>query len=359
MKNIVAIGIAISTVVLISLLVLPLVYPRFPIQIIPLDADGDGLLNLDELRYGTDPSNPDTDGDGLKDGDEIKTYGTSPVSYDTDRDGLSDGSEVLTYKTNPLSYDSDGDGLSDGDEVLTYKTNPLDGDTDDDWLLDGYEVYTSKTNPTKYDTDEDGLNDKDEIERYGTNPLKSDTDGDGLIDGRELKMDTDPRNPDTDGDGVLDGVDIAPKGNAMLVITIDYWEEKRSADPLGNPGDPYFIVKVYDVKGKLIDESKLGPFSNVEKSTDLGSIWLDIPDDERSFTITIEAWDEDRPWSADDHYDINPSLEEYDLKISYDVKLEKITKQYDGSLDGSTKDLDGLVKLSIRVEEGPVLLVSV
>src|SRR5262249_21764765 len=35
------------------------------------DLDGDGLLNDDEKRLGTDPLNPDTDGDGLKDGEEV------------------------------------------------------------------------------------------------------------------------------------------------------------------------------------------------------------------------------------------------------------------------------------------------
>ncbi|HVR09681.1 MAG TPA: Ig-like domain-containing protein, partial [Thermoanaerobaculia bacterium] len=35
------------------------------------DPDHDGLTNLEEFQYGTDPNNPDTDGDGLSDGDEV------------------------------------------------------------------------------------------------------------------------------------------------------------------------------------------------------------------------------------------------------------------------------------------------
>jgi RHS repeat-associated protein len=58
------------------------------------DADIDDLSLFDELcRYGTDPSNPDSDGDGLDDGDEI-TYGTDPNLKDSDQDGLSDGDET-------------------------------------------------------------------------------------------------------------------------------------------------------------------------------------------------------------------------------------------------------------------------
>ena len=34
------------------------------------DYDGDGLTNLEEYERGTDPFNPDTDGDGILDGDE-------------------------------------------------------------------------------------------------------------------------------------------------------------------------------------------------------------------------------------------------------------------------------------------------
>lgn len=36
------------------------------------DIDQDYLSNEDEKKYGTDPNNPDTDGDGYSDGDEVK-----------------------------------------------------------------------------------------------------------------------------------------------------------------------------------------------------------------------------------------------------------------------------------------------
>ena len=36
------------------------------------DDDKDGLGLFDEFRYGTDPGNPDTDGDGVSDGDEVR-----------------------------------------------------------------------------------------------------------------------------------------------------------------------------------------------------------------------------------------------------------------------------------------------
>ena len=63
----------------------------------------------------TEPYNEDTDGDGLKDGEEINTYGTDPLKVDTDEDGLEDGDEIY-FETDPLNPDSDGNGISDGDE---------------------------------------------------------------------------------------------------------------------------------------------------------------------------------------------------------------------------------------------------
>jgi len=45
-------------------------------------------------QAGVNPTNPDTDGDGLSDGEEVNTYNTDPTNPDTDGDGLNDGEEV-------------------------------------------------------------------------------------------------------------------------------------------------------------------------------------------------------------------------------------------------------------------------
>jgi len=45
---------------------------------IALDSDNDGLSDNEENLYGTDPENPDTDGDGYSDGVEVKS-GYSPI----------------------------------------------------------------------------------------------------------------------------------------------------------------------------------------------------------------------------------------------------------------------------------------
>ncbi len=104
------------------------------------DADSDGLTNLQEYELFLDPSNADTDRDGLKDGDEVNVHHTDPGNADSDADGLKDGAEVNLYGSNPTLTDSDGDGLSDGDEVKIYHTNAANPDTDGDGFLDGVEV---------------------------------------------------------------------------------------------------------------------------------------------------------------------------------------------------------------------------
>lgn len=77
------------------------------------DTDGDGLSTEREIKAETDPNNPDSDDDGLSDGDEILRTGTEPTSFDTDGDGLTDGNEVSQSCYNPLRADTDGDGLND------------------------------------------------------------------------------------------------------------------------------------------------------------------------------------------------------------------------------------------------------
>jgi outer membrane protein OmpA-like peptidoglycan-associated protein len=196
-----------------------------------IDWDKDGLTNSEEKEFGTDPRNPDSDGDGIKDGEEAHRYKTNPKKADTDGDGLKDGEEVYKWKTDPLLPDTDNDGLQDGDEVARV-TNPLVTDTDGDGLLDGDEVKIFKTDPTRADTDNDELNDGDEVRKYKTDPLAIDTDSDGLLDGEEVrsyktnplladsdsdgisdkneitKYKTDPLNPDTDNDKITDGDEV-------------------------------------------------------------------------------------------------------------------------------------------------------
>jgi hypothetical protein len=142
-------------------------------EFVYVDSDDDDLADIYEHTLGTDPQNPDTDGDGLPDGYEVYTLGTDPLLHDTDDNGITDADE-----------DFDNDGLTNLEE------------------------YLAETDPFEPDTDNDGLTDYEEVNIYDTDPLEPDTDGDGLKDGTEVELGLDPLNPDTDGNGIVDGDEI-------------------------------------------------------------------------------------------------------------------------------------------------------
>ncbi|MGB6223695.1 Ig-like domain-containing protein [Haloferula sp.] len=114
------------------------------------DSDGDGVPDDWEVELGLNPDEPDSNGNGIPDGQE-----------DFDRDGLSNAGEFVTG-TDPRIKDTDGNGINDGDE----------------------------------DQDQDGLKDADEV-LAGTDPRNPDSDGDGWDDGGELAEGLDPLNPNS------------------------------------------------------------------------------------------------------------------------------------------------------------------
>ncbi|MHA2230939.1 MAG: M20/M25/M40 family metallo-hydrolase [Candidatus Hodarchaeales archaeon] len=163
-----------------------------------VDYDNDGIPDLIELEIGTDMTNPDTDRDGLTDGEEINTYNTNPLKRDTDDDNLSDGEEIDPYRTDPLNPDSDADSLYDGDEVFMWATDPLDSDSDHDGVSDYNEITIYNTNPNESDSDSDGLPDGWEIQ-LGTDPGLRDSDQDSIPDGEEVEEGWDPLDPGSPG----------------------------------------------------------------------------------------------------------------------------------------------------------------
>lgn len=240
------------------------------------DWDKDGLTNDHEKSIGSDPKNPDTDGDGLNDGEEVLNYKTSPLKPDTDGDNLNDYDEIFTHKTSPIKHDSDGDGLNDGEEIARktlannpdsdddglldgeevnkYSTSPLNSDSDGDGLTDGDEVLKYSTNPKSIDSDSDGLNDGDEVFTHNTNPTNADSDGDKLSDGLEVNQwKTNPTKPDTDGDGLLDGDEVTVHMTDPLLADTD-------GDGL-NDGDE---VSKYKTNPLLADTDKDGLSDKIE-----------------------------------------------------------------------------------------------
>jgi len=69
------------------------------------DSDADNYLDAAELEIGLDPSDSDSDDDGVADGDEVNIYLTDPFTGDSDDDGASDGEELFSTMTDPLVWD--------------------------------------------------------------------------------------------------------------------------------------------------------------------------------------------------------------------------------------------------------------
>ncbi len=159
------------------------------------DSDGNGIKDKDELT-----PNRDTDGDGKKD----------RVDMDDDGDGKSDSAEILT-RNDPLKDDKDNDGIptyKDVDEGGSMTDGS--GDSDGDGISDKVECNginvskcadTDGDNTPDYmdkDSDGDGISDKDETNN-GTN-LTNDKDGDKI----PSQLDPDEGGSMADGSGDSD-----------------------------------------------------------------------------------------------------------------------------------------------------------
>ena len=157
------------------------------------------------LAEGTSPigaTQDDADGDGLPDAWEEK-YGVDDPEGDDDNDGLTN-IEELEARTKPDTADTDEDGLSDKQELLDTKTNPRSADTDKDGLLDGVETNTGVFVS---------------VNNTGTDPLKEDTDEDGYTDYKEsIDSLSDPNDPNS----------IPPQPEIKLLA---YWDFNDPSDP--------------------------------------------------------------------------------------------------------------------------------
>jgi hypothetical protein len=196
------------------------------------DIDNDGLINgFEGFPSGTDPNNPDTDGDGELDGAEV---GDVENPFDSDDDGIIDALESSII-------DTDGDGVfNESDPANDNPCIPSNlaatCDADEDGLINAIESFF-ETDLFSGDTDGDGEGDASEV---GDVESPNDTDGDGIIDALESILndvdgdavtdENDPANSDpcipnefsdacdSDADGLSNGVEIALEQTPLMVI---------------------------------------------------------------------------------------------------------------------------------------------
>jgi hypothetical protein len=99
-----------------------------------MNADGESNVKSDTIEFRMNPADAylDDDGDGLTNMMEF-LYGTNPYKKDTDGDGKTDYSEVFGGKSSPNSPDSDKDGLDDSKDP--YPSNPYHIDFSENYAL--------------------------------------------------------------------------------------------------------------------------------------------------------------------------------------------------------------------------------
>jgi hypothetical protein len=247
------------------------------------DTDGDTASDGLERRLGGNPTDggdadsfEDTDGDGLvnaqeEDGWDVTVTTVSLVPA-VCNEVCNEGSRSTSHRiSDPFDPDTDGDGLSDAEELLLL-TDPTEPDTDFDGLTDDQEAFGFETqsfgflftDPLDADTDDDKRTDGEEVAQglivrvpgqapyqVFTNPIDPDQDFDRLVDGDEETTGTDPANHDTDGDTRSDYVerlDVRTRPTVPdLIVTVqlghvNVQQDCDSGD--GDAGDWYFTFDV-------------------------------------------------------------------------------------------------------------------
>jgi len=290
----------------------------------------------------TDPNNPDSDGDGLTDGNESDGVGlldgigaTDPLDTDTDDGGTNDGVEVLTDLTNPTAgnggddrIDTDGDGVVD-----SIDTDPLDPcspnfpspaclDSDGDGVAD------FGTPTTVVPVEPDVAADNDPCVPSNT-VAACDSDGDGITDGDEIANGTDPNDADTDDDGIPDGAENGDSDNDGIIDAVD-----TDSD---NDGIP--------------DVVEAGPVPAIPVDTDGDGLadYIDPDSDNDGIPDSIEGSGDTDGDGLADYLDPDsdddgiPDTVEDDIAIGLDSDSDNIDDGYDVDVTmGSDADNDGV-----------------
>lgn len=159
-----------------------------------MDLDGDGMINDREETMGLDPQDPDSDRDGIVDGEEYR-YWMERMSTGIDFTIHKWQLDLCPERTVPWEASV---LLPEGDLDCDGLINVNDHDADSDGLPDGAELLTNM-DPATVDSDSDSI-----AEWLDPRPAKtSDWDLDGLPDDWETVNNVDDPNDDPDRDRIV------------------------------------------------------------------------------------------------------------------------------------------------------------
>jgi hypothetical protein len=197
-----------------------------------LDSDGDGLPNAVELRLGTDPAGPatngvddataDADGDGLPNALEV-VLGLDPGNPDTNGDGTPDARE-----------DSDGDGVPNGVE-LALSLDPSTADTDGDGTPDG-----------AVDSDADGTSNAAEL-AAGRDPAYPDPAPNPAPEPPAESEPSEPVAPPEEPSPAPPPADVTPPPADVTPPPVDVTPPPADVAPPADPAPPVDVTPPVDV----------------------------------------------------------------------------------------------------------------
>ncbi|HEY8119853.1 MAG TPA: hypothetical protein VII78_00935 [Myxococcota bacterium] len=122
------------------------------VQVGGTDRDGDGLFSSEELNFGTDPNDADSDDDGVWDGEEIFVFQTNPLDSDTDNDTMNDRSDPLPRSATAVpatehavfAQNVDGSARSQLTTTRMQENHVVQGPSDAPYLV--YQTYLADVN---------------------------------------------------------------------------------------------------------------------------------------------------------------------------------------------------------------------
>ena len=243
-----------------------------------MDDDGDGVEDVNETATwtyngptdtGTDPLNPDTDGDGVCDGPN-SVWPICINGPDSNPFGTHDGGNIVlvenveidtpipppnqvpdaVWEISPalpagLTLDtSSGIITGTATEVSDNATYTLWANVSDFGRSDSVALSVMATFGLTVleDSDGDGLPNElpdDYDASVGTLVEDDDDDNDGMLDTEEDTLGTDPTNPDSDGDGFCDGPSDVYAADGTLVCRGPDSAPLDSASPVDTDGDMF------------------------------------------------------------------------------------------------------------------------